>query len=63
MKTYIIWRATSYSKDWTKTFQSVKARTQKEADSKTARKFANAGFSNMSLLAVEEGIDPNIEKD
>lgn len=63
MKKFIIWRGTPYFKDWIKTSESVMARTQKEAESKTKRKFANAGFSNMSLLTVEEGIDPNIEKD
>jgi hypothetical protein len=40
----------------------IKARSQKEADSKLARKFANAGFHLMGLAAVPFNQNPNAEE-
>lgn len=62
MKKFIIWRGSPYFSTWIKTSEFVMARTQKEANAKTKRKFANAGFSSMSLFPVEDGIDPNVKK-
>jgi hypothetical protein len=50
-------RATSGG--WTLTNHTVKARSDKEAQSKVRRSFARAGFSNMSLAAVVHGTNPN----
>lgn len=41
------------------TDHSLNARTDKEDQSKMKRKFGGAEFSNMSLVAIETGIDPN----
>lgn len=60
MKTYHIWKQ-YHSGDWkwTLTDHSVKARSDKEAQSKVRRKFAIYGFTAMSLMAVIDGSDPN----
>ncbi len=44
---------------WSLTSHTVKARSDKEAQSKVRRKFASAGFNNMSLVAMACGADPN----
>lgn len=59
---YHIWRRqmADYggSTPWLLTSHTLKARTDKEAESKLRRMFAGAGFSCMSLVAVY-GRDPN----
>ena len=63
MKTYLIWRYQLPDKSagtpWILTRYQVKARSEKEAESRTKRKFAGCGFHSMSLVAVEQGINPN----
>lgn len=58
MKFYSIWRRTHGTSEWLLTSHSLNARTDKEAQSKLKRKFEGAGFSNMSLVAIETGVDP-----
>lgn len=57
-KDYCIWSRIYAVSKWTKTFHTVRARTDKEAQSKTRRKFSGCGFSYMSLIAVERGVTP-----
>ena len=62
MKTYRIWRrgiGDRLQSDWIMTTYNVKGRTDKEAESRMKRKFANCGFHSMSLVAVESGVNPN----
>ena len=54
---YEIWRYNHSQKVWIKTSHKLKARTDKEAQSVVKRKFAGAGFSSMSLVAVKPGTD------
>lgn len=49
----------AYPTRWTKTSHSVKAKSDESAQKKVIAKFKGCGFSNMSLVAVEEGVDPN----
>lgn len=45
---------------WLFTYHTIKARTDKEARSRTKRYFKGYGFSAMSLVAVPDGSDPNV---
>lgn len=59
-KKYIVWRRQHQpASKWMKTAHSVNARTDIEAHSKVGKMFQAASFSSMSLVAVQEGIDPN----
>ena len=58
-KTYCVWANSHYDFEWRKTFHKVKGQTQKQAQRNVERKFRNAGFSGVSLLAVVEGDVPN----
>ncbi len=56
---FFVWRCQHSGGAWTKTAHCALARSRKEAQYKFRRRFINAGFSAMSLLAVEDGVDPN----
>jgi len=58
-KNYDVWRRNNSEVQWSKTSHVVKARTDKEAQSKVRRMFDGCGFSSMSLLAMENGLTPN----
>lgn len=61
MRTWKIWRRSVNDKmvtQWFETAYSVKARTNKEAQSRVKRKFENGKFHEMQLVAVEEGNTP-----
>ena len=45
---------------WIPTVHTLKARTDKEAQSKVRRRFENAGLTAMSLVAVPTGENPNV---
>lgn len=57
-KTYCVWSNSHHDFEWRKTFHKVKGRTQNEAQRNLERKFRHASLSDMSLLAVVEGITP-----
>ena len=64
MKRFIIWKRNNpdnegIPRQWTATAHSVKGRSANDARSKMERMFRRAGFSNMSLLAIPEGLNPN----
>jgi ribosomal protein L20A (L18A) len=59
-KDYGVWRRSHSESKWSRTSHNVKARTEKEAQAKVARKFSGYGFSSMSLVAVEQGLTPNV---
>lgn len=62
---YWVWRrslvvpspGTTVDPSWTRTTYSVMARSDREAEAKTRRKFAGCGFGSMSLVAALG--DPN----
>lgn len=56
---YAIWRQQHGSSGWLRTAHTVKARSDREAQSRISRKFAGAGFTAMALVAVPSGTDPN----
>lgn len=56
---YHIWWQRAGATQWKQTPHKLKARTDKEAESKLRKTFAGAGFSGMSLVAVESGENPN----
>ena len=58
-KDYTIWRHHHSGGDWQQTSYSVKARTNKEAQSKMQRMFSGCGFSSMSMIALLPGTTPN----
>lgn len=58
-KDYAIWRQNFGTAKWIKTSHTVKARTDKEAQSKMTRMFAGAGFSSMSMIAISSELSPN----
>ena len=51
-----------YGGGWTPTRHTATGRTPTEARSRMLRKFRGGGFHNMSLVAVPEGVDPNMEE-
>ena len=60
---YHVWWRRANASRWTQTTHHFRARTDKEAESKLRRMFAGAGFSGMSLVAVEGGDSPNVQRD
>ena len=58
METYNIWKRSHFDGAWSKTAHSVKARTDKEAQSRLVKKFSECGFSSMSLMAIPHGKTP-----
>ena len=58
-KEYNIWRHQHSGGDWQQTSYSVKARTDKEAQSKMQRMFSGCGFSSMSMIAISSELSPN----
>ena len=48
-----------YGGPWRKTNHSLKARTDKEAQTRMRRMFANFGLSACALIALPDGIDAN----
>jgi hypothetical protein len=58
-KEYDVWKRHNSELQWSKTSHVVKARTDKEAQSRVRRMFDSCGFSSMSLLAMETGQTPN----
>lgn len=68
MKEYTIWRRQygvpytgmigAFNVIWNKTSHTVKARTDKEAQSRVKRKFAGAGFSSMIALNSQYNGNP-----
>lgn len=69
MKNYRVWRThqpdsplqhVTYS-GWLPTKHFIQARSQRKAEYKLRRRFANAGFHHMSLMAVPTGLNPNEE--
>lgn len=59
MKTYVIWFKNYGESPWSKTNHYVKARSDKEAQSRMLRKFQGSGFHSMFMLALEEGVSPS----
>lgn len=57
-KTYHIWKRLHTEQSWTITNRSVKARTDKEAQSRMQKKFRGFGLAHVSLIAIEEGKNP-----
>lgn len=60
--TYYIWRrqtADSCRTQWLKTSHTVKARTDKEAESRMKQKFASFRLHSMQLVAMRGDEDPN----
>lgn len=63
MNEYCVWRQQSTDRHvsrWIQSSHTLKARTDKEAESRLRRRFANAGFQSMRLVAVPAGVDPNV---
>lgn len=58
---YLVWRQQASHSQWLPTSHVVKARSELEAQSRMVQKFKNAGFSSMSLVAVLNGVDPNLK--
>lgn len=56
---YSVWRRQHGATGWIKTTHTLKARSDRDAQARLRRRFAGAGFSSMSLVAVPPGIDPN----
>lgn len=59
---YLVWRRSMTERGvsgWTVTSYSLKARTDKQAQSRLAKMFKSAGFHSMSLVAVIDGKNPN----
>lgn len=56
---YRIWRRPHGSGGWIRTAHHVMARSDKEAQGKVRRMFADAGFHNMALVAVPFGASPS----
>ncbi len=59
LRDYGVWRRSHSESQWSRTSYDVKARTDKEAESKVRRKFSGCGFSSMALVAVPHGQTPN----
>lgn len=57
-KTYHIWKRWHSDPNWTITHQSVKARTDKEAQTRMQNRFRSYGLCHVSLIAIEEGKKP-----
>ena len=60
---YRVWRRLLppgvYSGPWIMTNHTIKARTDKEAESRIRRCFYGTGLAGTSLVAVPQGTDPN----
>ncbi len=60
---YRVWRIYDQpGAEWLPCREVIEARSQKEADSKLARKFAKAGFHSMGFTVIPFDQAPNAEE-
>lgn len=57
--TYAVWRRHHQpGSEWSLTAETLRARSDRDAQARLRRRFKNAGFSSMSLLALPSGTTP-----
>ena len=61
MKEYSVWFKRFTDAEWRSAFYSIKARTDAEAQRKMRARYAGAGLSSMSLIALPMGTYPEHE--